>query len=88
MVQKAVLVLDYTPDHELAESVAQHVAVEYADETEDIIVWMLSYDVPSWISVGLADQLAAHKRDAGPNACYMTVILCNDEEADEILNEE
>ena len=85
MAQKAVLVLDHTPDDEAAKVLAQKVASQYSDDSQDTIIWVLDEEVPTWVNVGLADQLSAYKRDAGPEACFMTVIMCSDEEANEIF---
>jgi hypothetical protein len=84
----AVLVLSKTPDKEEAEEIAQRVAQEYSDADQKYIVWYLDTELPTGIGVATSDQLAAHKRDAGPDACFMTVTMCNDEEVDEIYYEE
>lgn len=88
MVQRAILVLSQTPDRDAAEDIAQRVATEYGDEDQRNIVWYLDTEVPTWVGVSTADQLYAHKRDAGDQSCFMAVILCNDEEVDEVYREE
>ena len=88
MEQRAVLVLSETPDSERAVEIAQSVAHQYSDDTQTAIVWSLNLEPPEWLDISTADQLSAHKRDAGNDACYMVVILCTDEEADLIYHEE
>lgn len=88
MVQRAILVLSQVPSRDSAEDIAQRVAVEYADDEQHNIVWYVDDEVPSWVGISTADQLYAHRRDAGEDACFMTVILCNDDEIDEVYNEE
>lgn len=88
MAQRAVIVLDHVPVTEACNSLARRVARQYSDDGEDTIIWYLDTTPPRWMNVAEADQLEAHKRDAGIDACYMTVIMCTDEEADQIYNEE
>jgi hypothetical protein len=90
MAQRAILVLAKTPDQATAEEIAQRVAREYSDDTQTSLIWVLDTIVPDWLTesnVALADQLSAYRRDAGEDACFMTVMMCTDEEADEIYDE-
>ena len=88
MAQRAVLVLEYAPEKDAAADIAQRVAHQYSDDTQTTIIWYLDTEVPKWMNIGMADQLLAYKRDAGSTACFMTVIMCTEDEADEIYNEE
>lgn len=88
MARTAVVVLDSAPEREAAEEIAQRVARQYADDDQDNIIWSIDTEIPVDINVGLADQLEAYKRDAGPDACFMTIVMCNDEEVDGIYSEE
>lgn len=80
MAQKAALVVtgDHTRDSH--EEIAWRIAEQYGDETVEVVAWETSDELPDWISVGLADQLTAHKRDAGPEAKYMLVFMGTEEE--------
>lgn len=88
MVQRAILVLSQIPDRDAAEVIAQRVATDYADDDQRNIVWYLDDEVPEWVGISTADQLYAHKRDAGEQSCFMAVILCNDDEVDEVHRED
>ena len=88
MAHRAVLVLSGTPDQEQAEKIAQYVAQEYSDDDQRYIIWYLDDELPPWVTVAQGDQLSAHKRDSGPEACYMAVAMCNDEEIEALHNEE
>lgn len=87
MARQAMVVLAHVPDTATAEEIAQRVAQEYSDETQDNIIWFIDIELPDSMNVGLADQLNAYRRDAGPDCCFMTIIMCNEEEANEYYGE-
>ena len=80
-MQRAVLLLPKTADDDHARGLALRIAKKYGEDDQTTALWSLSDTLPEWISVGMADQFAAHKRDAGHEAVYMVLFLCTTGEA-------
>lgn len=72
MPKRAVLVFPQAVDDALAEPYAEWIADELSVRNA-VVWWRWSDDLPDWIDVATADQVAAHKRDLGPTAVYMVV---------------
>ena len=88
MQRRAILVLSSVPFKDEADKIAAECATRNASPGQDAVVWYLADVLPADVNISAADQFEAYKRDAGDEACYMVVIMCTDQEAEEILNEE
>lgn len=84
MTQRAILVLSEYPDDETANEIAIQITHKYGDPKRRVALWFLVADLPPWLTVGVADQVSAFKRDAGEDAVYMAVYMCTKSEAEAI----
>jgi hypothetical protein len=74
-VRRVIVVLSTTPDGFDEEYFyANKVRESYEPDLDDID-WEVLDDIAQIedLNVGAADQLSAHKRDSGPNSCYLVV---------------
>lgn len=70
---RTILVLNTRPSDERCDEIAAYEAEGYKT-----FWWKISQDLPEEVNVSSADQLAACKKDAGPDAVYLTVWMIND----------
>lgn len=71
-MQRACVVVDRIGTDEQAEALVEKTAYDMGARYARI-QWYWTDEVPDWMAVGAADQLAAHRRDAGPNAIYLVI---------------
>lgn len=83
-MQRCVLVLEKMTDDDRARRLVLKIATRYGDEEQTTALWSIVDELPEWMGIAMSDQLGAHKRDAGAEACYMVIYICTREEAREL----
>lgn len=85
-MQYSVLVLDDLPNQETAQRLASGLSEDLVtDPAETELVWSVSCSPPDWVDTWVIDQLEAFQRDR--NVCFLTVILCTEDEFDNLRYE-
>lgn len=75
-IQRMTVVLSSAPDtSDEAERIIAYMVDEYLNRQVEVLGWGVAETLPEDIGVSLGDQLAAYKRDAGPEAVYFIVRL-------------
>lgn len=70
-LQRTIVVLTDRPTDFQAEGFASQVAIDRYESVS--FSFGVANDLPADLDIAAADQLAAKKRDAGPNAVYLIV---------------
>jgi hypothetical protein len=77
METTGTVLLTHEPEPERLVEIVDEIAREIG-LPGNTVNWFISQDVPPNINVSERDQLEAHRRDLGPDAIYLTVLVTDD----------
>lgn len=77
LAQKVITVLERKPTEEEEEEIINGV-LEQVDSSLMLVDWAFPDDLSADLNVGFLDQMQAYKRDAGPEAVYLVLLLIGD----------
>ena len=78
------MVLAEMPSRDKCNTIAREIALQHSDDSQDTIIWFVDTEPPDWAEMWMVDQMMAHRRDNGETTCFMTVVMCTEEEANQI----